>query len=66
MSEICQKCMAAAEDIPQDSELLPCPEGCCIVCWVRYGRFIPACKTGKEIYGDQNRENTGDDSDRLL
>lgn len=62
MSEVCQKCLAAAEDIPSDSDLLPCPEGCCIVCWVRYGRFIPACKTGKDLYGDQNDGKRGNDS----
>ena len=57
MSEMCSKCMAAAEDAAKDSALLPCPEGCCIVCWVRYGKFIPICKTGKELLESGNQGN---------
>lgn len=51
MSEMCKRCLAGNEDIPVMQSKIPCPDGCCIVCWVRYGRFIPACRTGREIMG---------------
>ena len=54
MSEMCKKCLAAAEDLPQEYELWKCPEGCCVVCWRRYGQFIPVCKTGKELLKDDD------------
>ena len=54
MSEMCKKCLAAAEDLPQEYELWQCPEGCCVVCWRRYGKYIPVCKTGKELLENGN------------
>lgn len=54
MSEMCQKCLAAAEDLPVEHELWPCPVGCCVVCWRRYGKYIPVCKTGKELLENEN------------
>lgn len=41
MSEICKRCLAACEEPVTRKTLLEAPEGVCIVCWVRYGKFIP-------------------------
>ena len=57
MSEMCKRCLAGNEDIPAMQSKIPCPSGCCIVCWVRYGRFIPVCRTGRKIMEEKSDEN---------
>ncbi|MBQ7396078.1 MAG: hypothetical protein IJW08_06035 [Lentisphaeria bacterium] len=49
MSEFCRKCLAGNEPEVKINQLAPPPEGCCIICWVRYGKFVPACKTLGEL-----------------
>lgn len=49
MSEFCKKCLEALEPEATPHDLAPVPEGCCIVCWVRYGKYIQACTTLGEL-----------------
>lgn len=49
MSDFCKRCFAANEPEVAINTLLPPPEGCCIICWVRYGRYVPACRTLGEL-----------------
>ena len=54
--ELCARCIAAMEPLPGGRTLLPVPDGCCAVCWERYGRYIPICRTGGEIWGRKERK----------
>jgi hypothetical protein len=49
MSEICKKCYEALEQEVKENPVSPPPAGCCIVCWIRYGKYIQACKTLGEL-----------------
>ena len=48
MKNVCQKCIDAGEQLPDKIMFLP-PDGCCIICWIRYGKFIPAAKVPGEL-----------------
>lgn len=50
VNDLCRKCQEAQEPLPIVPEhAVPCPQGCCPVCWYRYAKHVPACRKLSEV-----------------
>ena len=57
MTAVCQQCLAGQEPPVRNSANDKIPDGCCVVCWIRYGKFTPVCRTLEELKKEKKNEN---------
>ena len=62
---LCRKCRLNNEPPANMQFAAPPPEDACPVCWVRYGRYVPVCKTLSEKR-EENRPDRPDRPDKKM